>query len=259
MFYVRPEDVVRNHAKGNEIPQWDIAILCFHSIEKTMNIVNYFKGRKIGYRLFSKCDCGMVFEAVIGNHKIGILGWCTGGGPLVASLIEEISITGIKWLIGIGAAASIVNDIERNEIIFPTEIYMNDAVSQYYYNQDWIKIDKEMHSLVCKIMDKKKYREVKGATVEALYRQCEDILNPWRNQGAQVVNWELGPFYAVSHTYKIKAAWIGHVSDVETQEVWKNWYIDRKNAFEDVVKICKVIIDSIVEEIRNENKFKSDN
>lgn len=71
MYYIRPEDVVKNHAKENTIPKWDVAILCFHSIEKTMYIVNCFNGRKIGYRLFSKCDCNMVFEAVIDNLKIG--------------------------------------------------------------------------------------------------------------------------------------------------------------------------------------------
>lgn len=253
MYYIRPEEVVKNHAKENEIPKWDIAILCFHSIEKTMDIVNCFNGRKVGYRLFSKCDCNMVFETVMDNRKIGILGWCTGGGPLVASIIEEISITGIRWLIGIGAAASIVNNINRNEIIFPTNIYINDAVSKYYYDHDWIKIDKEMYYLVCKIMGDTKWREVKGATVEALYRQCESMLKPWRDQGAQVVNWELGPFYAVSQAYGIKAAWIGHVSDVETKAVWKNWYIDRKSVFYHVINICKIIISEIVEVMRDEN------
>lgn len=253
MYYIRPEDVVKNHVKENEIPQWDIAILCFHSIEKTMYIVNYFEGRKIEYRIFSKCDCNMVFEAVIDNRKIGILGWCTGGGPLVASIIEEISVTGVKWLLGIGAAASIINEIKRNEIILPTNIYMNDAVSKYYYDQDWIKIDKEMYSLVNKAMVDTKYLEVKGATVEALYRQCESMLKPWRDQGAQVVNWELGPFYAVSQVYRIKAAWIGHVSDVETKAVWKDWYIDRKSVFYDVIAICKTIISKIVEVMRDEN------
>lgn len=255
MYYIRPEDVVRNHAKENEIPQWDIAVLCFHSIEKTMDIVNFFSGRKVGYRLFSKCDCNMVFETVIGNRKIGILGWCTGGGPLVASIIEEVSTTGIKWLIGIGAAASIVNNINRNDIIFPTNVYINDAVSKYYCDQDWIKIDKEMYFLVCEIMANLKWHEVKGATVEALYRQSENVLKPWRDQGAQVVNWELGPFYTVAQAYGIKAAWIGHVSDVETEAIWKNWYIDRESVLYDVINICKTITSKIVEVMEDENKF----
>lgn len=253
MFYIRPEEVVKNHAKGNIIPKWDIAILCFHSIEKTMAIVNYFNGKPIGYRLFSKCDCRMVFEVSVNNRTIGILGWCTGGGPMVASLIEEISVTGIQWLIGIGAAASIVDDIKRNEIIFPTDIYINDGVCKYYYNRTWIKINKEIYSLAFRVLDRIKYREVKGATVEALYRQCDEMLEPWRQQGVQVVNWELGPFYAVSKAHKIKAAWIGHISDVETRGVWKNWYINRKNVFEDVMKICREIIIEIVKEMKNEN------
>lgn len=255
MYYINPENIVKNHAKENEIPKWDIAILCFHSVEKTLDIVNYFCGKKMGYRLFSKCDCNMVFETIINNQKIGILGWCTGGGPLVASLIEEISVTGVKWIVGIGAVASIDNAIKRNEVIFPTDVYVNDGVSKCYCDSKWIKIDKEMYSIICQVMLSDEYLEVKGATVEALYRQCEEMLEPWRMQGVQVVNWELGPFYAVSHVHQIKAAWIGHVSDVETKEVWQSWYFDRKNVFEDVLKICKKIVMKITEVKGCENKF----
>ena len=255
MYYVNPEKVVMNHVKENEIPQWDIAIMCFHSVEKTFKIVNYLGGRKIGYRLFSKCDSNMVFETEINHCKIGILGWCTGGGPLVASLIEEVKITGIKWLIGIGAAASIVDYIGRNEIILPTEIICNDGVSKYYCNENEIRIDKKIYTLVKQVLYEEnwKYYEVKGATVEALYRQSEKMLQPWRNQNVQVVNWELGPFYSVSKECNIKCAWLGHVSDIEYEGKWLDWYSNREQITEKVMKICKTVIVAITEVTADEN------
>ena len=261
MYYINPKEVVKNHASGHEIPQWDIVVMCFHSIEKTNKLVQYLGAKKVGYRLFSKCDVDMVYEVKIKEHKIGVLGWCTGGGPLVASLIEEVTVTGVKWLIGIGAAASIVDEIKRNQIILPTEVLVNDGVSKCYYKRERLSIDNDIHILIKNILLQNQYDyvEVRGATVEALYRQNEKMLEPWREQGVQVVNWELSPFYVVSKKNRIKSAWLGHVSDVEFGGIWKNWYSERNMSFERVMEICKLIILTIIEVKTNENKFKDYN
>lgn len=255
MYYINPEDVVRNHVKKNSIPKWDIAIMCFHSIEKTLDIVMYLGAKKMEYRLFSKCDRNMVFETTINGCQIGILGWCTGGGPLVASLIEEIQVTGVKWLIGVGSAASIVHNICRNEIILPTKILINDGLSKCYCNKNEIAIDEQMYEIVHQVITENKwnYSEVMGATVEALYRQSEQMLQSWREKNVQIVNWELGPFYVVANECGIKCAWIGHISDIEYGGVWRNWYSNRKKVMENVMKICKAIIVEISEVITNEN------
>lgn len=257
MNYVNPRIVVENHSKGFEIPKWHVAIMCFHSIEKTLFIARSFAAKPIGYRLFSKCDKNMVFESVINNKKIGILGWCTGGGPMVASLIEELATTGVKYVIGIGAAASIVNTIQQNKIIVPTKLLVNDGVSKIYCKKEYIEIDPKIRTLIRSIMIKERidYFEVKGATIEALYRQDEKMLNPWRKQGIQIVNWELTPFFSTSEVCGINCMWIGHISDVECERVWKNWYLDRKNTFEEVVKISKLLICRMLEDCGDENKF----
>lgn len=233
MRYIQPEKVVRGHAKTNIIPCWDVAIMCFHSVEKTRQIVDFFKGIPIGYRLFSKCDCNMVFQTQIGNCIVGILGWCTGGGPLVASLIEELTVTGVQWIIGIGAAASLKVELKKNTLIFPTKLIVNDGLSKCYTDQKMIQIDDIMKDIVLKTMQHEKinFSEVTGATVEALYRQDENMLSPLRNQGAEVVNWELTPLYAVTKCYGIHGIWLGHISDIECNEIWDDWFEDRNQAF----------------------------
>ena len=255
MNYINPRIVVENHSKGFGIPKWHAAIMCFHSIEKTNFIVRSLDAKPIGYRLFSKCDENMVFEAVINNKKIGILGWCTGGGPMVASLIEELSVTGVKYVIGIGAAASIVNTVKRNEIIVPIKLLVNDGVSKVYSKAKYIKMQQRTRSIIRRVMLEEKidYREVKGATIEALYRQNERILQPWRKKGIQVVNWELTPFFCTSKACGINCMWIGHISDVECNNIWENWYTNRKNIFEKVVKISKLLIYEVLERYEDES------
>lgn len=255
MNYINPKVVVENHSKGFEIPKWYIAIMCFHSIEKTNFIVKSLNAKPMGHRLFSKCDENMVFEATINDKKIGILGWCTGGGPMVASLIEEVSVTGVKYLLGIGAAASIVNTVGQNEIIVPIKLLVNDGVSKVYSKNKYIKMSEKTRSIIRRIMRENKivYREVNGATIEALYRQNEKMLKPWRKKGIQVVNWELTPFFCTAKACGIKCMWIGHISDIECNNTWKNWYTNRKNIFERVVKISKLLINEVLERDEDES------
>lgn len=239
-YYVTPEKVVKNHAKGNKVPEWDAVVMCFHSIDKTMDIVKTLGGKEVGYRLFSKCNIDMVFEASINNLKIGILGWCTGGGPYVASLIEEIKVTGIKWLIGIGAAASIVNELDRSDLVISKEVIMNDGTSRFYSDKRTVTVDEQLYEITTEVAKRYGYKffSTTGATVEALYRQSEALLSSFRKENVQIVNWELGPFYAVSNALGIRSIWIGHISDVEVKEKWIDWYSNRESAFKKAITIC---------------------
>lgn len=256
MRYISPEKVVRGHLGNNLLPQWDIAIMCFHSIEKTNKIVEYFSGRRLGYRIFSKCNEDFVFETSMYGKKIGILGWCTGGGPLTASLIEELSVLNVKYIIGIGAAAAIVPKLYQRQIVIPTELLVNDGTSKCYELKNLIHIEQEMYSIIQKSLHITGIDAVlvKGATIEALYRQSEEILEPLRDQGCQIVNWELTPFYAATNLCSIKSVWIGHISDIELEERWENWYINREDVTENTMRLCKKVI-GIISEDNNENQF----
>ena len=256
MRYVSPEKVDHGHVKQNKIPDWDVAVMCFHSIEKTYQVVEKLGGVCLNYRLFSKCDDKMVFETEVEGHRIGILGWCTGGGPLVASLIEELKITGVKWIIGIGAAASINKNIKKNELIIPDKLVVNDGLSKWYTQKEVISIDRTMNSvinkLICKNIDLP-FRRVVGATIEALYRQDECMLEPLRKRGVEVVNWELTPFYATTEYNNIHSVWIGHISDIEYGGIWDDWFIDRTEPLNLCIRLCENLIEQIV---RNE-KFET--
>lgn len=262
MRYVDPEKVLHGHAKQNKIPKWDVAVMCFHSIEKTCQIVEKLGGVCLNYRLFSKCDEKMVFETEIEGYKIGILGWCTGGGPLVASLIEELKVTGVRWIIGIGAAASINKNIRKNELIVPDKLIVNDGLSKWYTQNEVVTIDKTMNFVIKNLLQKKSYQpfqRVIGATIEALYRQDEYMLEPLRKQGAEVVNWELTPFYATTEYNNIHSVWIGHVSDIEYNGIWDDWFIDRTESLNLCIMLCIDLIKHIARSEIDEDKFKNNN
>lgn len=245
MRYVDPATVVSKHLQGHPAPSWKIAIMCFHSKAKTELLARYFRGQLLGYRVFSKCDETVVYEAKISGETIGILGWCTGGGPMVASIIEELAALEVKYVIGIGAAASITHNILIQDVVLPIELLVNDGTSRYYVGEKSnIYIQPEMYTLFQLVQKEVRFnvKEVKAATVEALYRQDAAMLQPWINQGCEIVNWELTPFYAVSKSCGIKCIWYGHISDMEVNGNWNDWYCDRISSFMDSLCLCKKTI-----------------
>lgn len=254
--YVDPVRVVQQHLKNNPIPQWEIAIMCFHSKHKTHIIADRFHAKLLGYRIFSKCDENVVYQAEIEGKFIGILGWCTGGGPLVASLIEELAAIGVKYIIGIGAAASITKNISVQEIVLATELLVNDGTSKCYIaDRPVIHIHPQMEQLfrVAANEFNLQIREVKAATIEALYRQDDKLLQPWRNNGCEIVNWELTPLYAASETCGIKCLWFGHISDVEVDGRWNDWYCNREHGFNNCIELCKKVMQHLVRYASHEN------
>lgn len=257
MRYVSPYKVVEEHLQNNPKPSWDIAIMCFHSKKKTKKIAEKLGGKLLGYRVFSKCDEHVVYEAVIGGEKIGILGWCTGGGPLTASLIEELNVLDVKIIIALGAAASINKFIRKNQMIALVELLVNDGTSkQYIKERPIIHINPYILKSLRKVLENKniEVKEVKGATIEALYRQDEALLKPLRNEGCEIVNWEITPFYAVSEVCNIKCLWLGHISDVELEEVWDDWYCDRDKQLENELNICEELIKLFIEDVKVEKE-----
>ena len=256
MRYVDPHIVVEKHLNGRQMPKWTIAIMCFHSKEKTLVIAKQFGATLLGYRVFSKCDESVVFQAKLNGVTVGILGWCTGGGPLVASLVEELAVLGVKYIIGIGAAASITPKIDIQSIVLATGYQLNDGVSCCY---DPISkeshIDPYMYLIFSKVMQRMtcKVLDVKAGTIEAIYLQDERVLAPLRKENCEIVNWEISPFYTVSNHCKIKALWFGHISDLEFKGKWIDWYCNRENTFQECISICMKVVELLIEGEKNES------
>ena len=256
MRYIDPSRVVHQHLQNRLPPKWRIAIMCFHSKGKTEIIAEAFHGRLLGYRVFSKCDESVVYETDIAGETIGILGWCTGGGPMAASLIEEVRAIGVKYIIGIGAAASISHSVKIQDLILASELLVTDGTSRCYVGErSLVNIHPEMLQLFRGVIKELclNVKEVRAATVDAMYRQTEQLLQPWRDRGCEVVNWELTPFYVACEICGIKSLWYGHVSDKEIEGKWDDWYCDRMKAFTDSVWICEKLILRLVEEKIHEN------
>lgn len=248
MRYITPGMIVKGRLGKNPKPNWDIVVICFHSQEKSQMLVNYFNANPLGYSVFSKVNDNDVLEAKVGKKKVGILRWCTGGGPITAALVEELAFIGVKYIIGIGAAASISKNINKGDIVVAEEASIKDGTSKSYWPlEDMLFSSKELTDIVKKA-GMELCLNIKGTravTVDTIYRETEELISPWREEGCQILNWEITPLYAASKACKVKSIWMGHISDKLVTREWDNWFCSRNKIHMNCVKICKKAIEMI--------------
>lgn len=240
--YIEPGTIIGNRLRDKQIPAWEAAVLCFRDSRGSREIVRTFNARPIGYKVLfgmeESEEFPYVFEADIGGKTVGIVTRCIWGGPQAAILLEELTHFGVKYAVGYGAAGSIDTACKRGQQIVIDSALPTDGTSGIYREGELLP-DSGLLSLTRKAAEKLScgIQCVTAATVDALYRETDTLVEEWRKQGAQVVNMETSPFYAAASECGVKSVWIGHVSDCLGVK-WEDWFCDRETMTSISASIC---------------------
>lgn len=246
MRYLEPDFIVKKRFVNKNIPHWDIAVICFRDNSGSMELIKTFDAKPVGYKILFGLDeyseCPFVYEKIINDNKVLIITRCIWGGPQAAIIVEELAFYGIKYIIGYGAAGSLDDEFKRGDQIFASFAFPTDGTSKIYkcghLEPDNIYID------FIKLVEKKlscKIKEIKIATIDALYRETEDYILSLKKDGAQAINMETSPFYSSSIICGIKSIWIGHISDCLLKK-WDDWYMKREEMSNLTSRICLDIV-----------------
>jgi len=249
MRYITPETLIRNRAGDNTLPQWFAAVLSFHGMSRSHPLIQQFDMKPLGYTVFTGIAPSDVYEVNIDGKLIGILAPCRMGGPNAANLVEELAYLGVKYLVGYGPVGSITPEIYKGQQFVARSGLTNDGTSRIYCpDSKEIKADPELVDMVMDVAGGLSHdiKQVTAATVDALYRETEELISIWRSQGAQVINMEITPFYAASLVCGSRSVWIGHISDRLIGGEWEGWHTDRKTMSLDSARICKEFVCSLV-------------
>lgn len=246
--YIRPKTIMENRLQGNQIPQWDIAVMCFHGEKRSDMLISANKAKPLGYKVFDRGGTNDACECTINGKKVGFLRCCAGNGT-TANNVEELAYLCVKCIIGYGAAASISADIKKGTQVIASDVLNTDGVGQVYCPNDRIiGADPWLVKLARNASKKMNFdvRCVRGATVDAFYRETENLIAPMRNSGGQILNIEIGPLYASAKVCKIPAVWVGHVSDRLLPEAgWEEWFSDRDLMHRQSVAFTKELLNEI--------------
>ena len=162
---------------------------------------------------------------------------CLYGGPLSATVLEELAHYGVTRVIGYGYAGSLTRDIPVGQLILAEAALVSDGTSREYLpGAELAHPDSDLAHYLrqCAARLGVGLRAATVWTTDALYREYPDKVARWRNAGAQVVNMDTAHFYAVSHVVGISAVYAAVVSDCVEGPAWDDGFSRVRQAMSDL-------------------------
>ena len=243
---------MRKRFEEHPKPQWDGAVLCFRDSKGSSALVQHLGAIAVGYKVLwgmeESTECPFVHEACIGGKRIGIISRCVWGGPQAALLVEELATLGATYLIGFGAAGSIIPDLKKGTQVVASSGIVTDGTSRAYTSEQLVSANAELSSAVQVVSDRLgiPVAIVRVATVDAVYRETDEAVQLWLSSGAQAINMETTPFYAASAVCGIPSVWVGHISDCLVNREWDTW--ERSNAMsETTIRIIVGLLEHLAQ------------
>jgi len=206
-------------------------------------------------RIFSHLDEAHQFVAPVQTGRIGdsrILALeCLYGGPLSATVVEELAHYGIKKVIGYGYAGSLTRDVPVGRIVLADAAIVSDGTSREYLpDTRVVHPDRELVRHLCECTVKSNVAVHRGTvwTTDAIYREYPERIAQWRRAGADVVNMDTAHFYAVSQVVGISAVYACVVSDCVEGPAWEDGFARVGQAMSDLQDVIVDVLAEISEE-----------
>jgi uridine phosphorylase len=177
-------------------------------------------------------------EARVGNLQVAVLPHIIWGGPVTAILLEELACLGVRMAIGVGAAGSLVSEAQIGCLFIPERAAGHDGTSRAYSREGWAAPDPKLRILARRLVEEEGVSPLGGAvwTTDALFEERPSKVKGWRESGADYVNLECGPFYAIAATVGIQAIYLGLVTDyVSREQAWREGFWGRENTTDPVI------------------------
>jgi uridine phosphorylase len=190
----------------------------------------------ISESLFSHLDRAHQFVGQIADSNILALE-CVYGGPLSATVLEELAHYGVKKVVGYGYAGSLTRTIPIGQIVLADAAVVSDGTSREYLpNAEFVYPDSVLahHLRECAAKNGVTIREAKVWTTDAIYREYPEKVAGWREVGADVVNMDTSHFYAVSRVVGISAIYACVVSDCVEGPMWDEGFARIQPAMSDL-------------------------
>ncbi len=228
--------------------RFDLAVFCFRGLRASSLLAEALAASKVEQpQLYGRrCSAG-----TIAGLRVAVLPFIVWGGPATAILLEEVACLGVHTAIGFGAAGSLVSEAHIGRMLLAERAAACDGTSREYTDEAWVAPDLQLLALAEQLATEEGVSPLRGAvwTTDALYQERPSRVNRWREEGADLVNLETGPFYAVAATLGIQAVYLGLVTDYVSQEQgWQDNLWGRENTTDlDIIRVVRRLVDAVAE------------
>jgi uridine phosphorylase len=173
---------------------------------------------------------------------------CLYGGPMSATVVEELTHYGIKTVIGYGYAGSLTQAVPVGEVVLAGAAIVSDGTSREYLPDVGIvhpDPDLAQRFRACAAEAGMAIREGTVWTTDAIYREYPEKVAAWREAGADVVNMDTAHFYAVSNVLGMSAVYACVVSDCVEGPAWDDGFARAKEAMSDLQDLVLQLVATI--------------
>jgi uridine phosphorylase len=191
-------------------------------------------------KLFSHLDAAHIYVGQVNGKQVLVVE-CLFGGPMAATVLEEMAYFGITKVIGYGYAGSLTGEIPMGHIVMAGCGLVSDGTSREYLPEtDMVFPDESLANVFRRQASDQGcvLKEVTVWTTDALYRETKEKIHQWRAKGGQIVNMDTSYFYAVSQVTGMAALYVCEISDQLDQEHWTDTFgqfKDQVNMMQDLV------------------------
>ena len=206
----------------NEDNQCEVAIIGFCTF---YGMKEKAHARPLKKSLFTHIDVDHQFHGFIGGLQLLMVD-CVYGGPVCASIIEEMAYLGVKYVIGYGYSGSLREEFIPGSIVLESSGFVSDGASREYSDQSEVKASEHLMTQYDNLDASLREGVLSGKTwtTDAIYREYPSKIQSWLKAGADFVNMDTSHFYAVSRTVGIEALCFSLISDYVGGKKWKHQF-----------------------------------
>ena len=224
MPIITPSQFLSLEGITSEDNQCTVAIIAFCPFHEMKDKA---RARPLDKSLFVHIDLTHQFQGFIDDRKVLMVD-CVYGGPVCATVIEEMAYLGVKYVIGYGYSGSLRQEIVPGSIVLASSGIVSDGTSREYSEATEVKGSTVLMAAYDKLDVSLRDRVLSGKawTTDAIYRKYPAKVQSWLRAGADFVNMDTSHFYAVSQTVGIEALYLSLISDYVGGEKWEQQFLD---------------------------------
>jgi len=241
-----PQEVLSLRGVNPQECHFDVAVLCFRGRRSSELLANAFEAeRREGLRLYGSEP----YMGQAGGKRLVIIPYLIWGGPVTAILLEELAVLGVRTAIGFGAAGSLVSPDHIGGLLIAKAALCEDGTSREYTDAKLAYPHPRLLRLAVELSEAEGISPILGTvhTTDALYRETPARIKQWQRWGAEFVNLETSPFYAVAPFLGMRAIYLGLVTDyVAGGGRWQHGYWGRENPTDPViVRVIQELVERV--------------
>ena len=171
------------------------------------------------------------------------------GGPLAATVMEDLVTFGCKKVIAMGSCGVLNQEIARGHLIVPNSAVRAEGTSYHYLKPGkYIDCPATVLNKMCKYLQSQNVPFVCGRTwtTDAIYRETQDLIDMRKAQGCVCVEMENATLAAVAEFYGVKFGQILYGADCLEGDLWdKRAWADEDIKMKTKYKLLKLAMEMV--------------